>query len=54
MKKLPSNISEIIYDVLIKFAEASPNHYDKEEFIYHYSVSPNTTNEFVICLLLKS
>jgi hypothetical protein len=48
MKKLPSNISEKIYDVLIKFAEASPNHYDKEEFIYHYSVSPNTTNEFVI------
>lgn len=48
MKKLPSDISEKIYDVLIKFAEASPNHYDKEAFVYHYSLSPNTTNEFVI------
>lgn len=44
MKKMPSNAAEKIYDVLIRYAEASPDYYDKEHFIYHFAVLSNLPN----------
>ena len=38
---MPSTAAEKIYDVLIRYAEASPNHYDKEHFVYHFGVISN-------------
>ncbi len=38
MSKISSSAAEQIYDILIRYAEASPNYYDKEHFIYHFGV----------------
>ncbi len=46
MSKMPSTAAEKIYDVLIRYAEASPNYYDKEHFVYHFAVIPNLPNTF--------
>jgi len=43
MKKMPTRVAERVYDVLCKFAEASPNNYEKETFIFHFGVL-NTTS----------
>ena len=51
MSRMPSIAAEKIYDVLIRYAEASSNYYDKEHFVYHFSVIidlPNTFN--LICI----
>lgn len=41
MSKIPTGAAEKIYDILIRYAEASPNYYDKEYFIYHFGVISN-------------
>jgi len=48
MSKMPSTAAEKIYDVLIRYAEASPKYYDKEHFIYHFGVinKPELPNTF--------
>jgi len=46
MKKLQTHIAERVYDVLTKFAEASPKHYDRESFIYHFAVLSETSEDF--------
>ena len=48
MRKLTSKQAERIYDALQMFADASPNHWDREEFIYHFSVLHNTEDRFKI------
>lgn len=46
MSKMPSTAAEKIYDVLIRYAEASPDYYDKEHFVYHFAVISNLPNTF--------
>lgn len=46
MKKLSANIVEQVYDVLIKFAEASTSSYERETFIYHYSMVQDSTYDY--------
>lgn len=43
---MPSTAAEKIYDVLIRYAEASPDYYDKEHFVYHFAVISNLPNTF--------
>jgi hypothetical protein len=38
MDRLPGASADIIYNVLIKYAEASPNYYERELFTYLFSV----------------
>jgi hypothetical protein len=46
MKKLPTKIAEKVYSVLCKFSEAKSDYYSREEFIYHFGVVENSSNEF--------
>ena len=46
MSKMPSTAAEKIYDVLIRYAEASPDYYDKEHFVYHFAVISNLPDTF--------
>lgn len=46
MKKMPTRTAEKVYDVLQRFAEASPYHYEKETFIFHYGVLDSTDIKF--------
>ena len=46
MKKLPTKTAEEVYAVLMKFAEASAHHYDRETFVYHYGVFKNMKPSF--------
>lgn len=46
MIKLKTKIAEEIYSVLEKYAEASNRYYDREGFIYCFSVVPNTPSSF--------
>ena len=43
---MPTRIAEKVYDVLSKFAEASPNHYEKETFVFHFGVLTNTQSDY--------
>ena len=38
MERFPTNLIEKVYEVLCKYAEANPNRYEREAFIYHYGV----------------
>ncbi len=51
MKKLPTVFAEKAYDVLMKFAEASPNYYDREIFIFHFSVVKDAADTFQLSCL---
>ena len=46
MQKLPTNIAEKVYDVLTKFAEAKPDYYSREVFIFHFGVIHDTSDSF--------
>lgn len=46
MKRMPTRTSEKVYDVLCKFAEASPNHYEKETFVFHFGVLSTTSSKY--------
>jgi hypothetical protein len=46
MKKMPTKVAERVYDVLCKFAEANPNHYEKETFIFHFGVLSTTSSTY--------
>jgi hypothetical protein len=46
MKKMPTKIAERVYDVLCKFAEANPNHYEKETFVFHFGVLSTTSSNY--------
>lgn len=48
MRKLSSKQAERVYDALQMFANASPNHWDREEFIYHFSVLHDTEDRFKV------
>jgi hypothetical protein len=48
MKKMPTKTAERVYDVLCKFAEASPNHYEKETFVFHFGVLSETSSSYVL------
>jgi hypothetical protein len=48
MRKLSSKQAERVYDALQMFANASPNHWDREEFIYHFSVLHDTSDQFKV------
>ena len=51
MKKMPTWLAEKVYDVLVKFAEASHKHYDRESFIYHFGVVSGTADEYRLSCL---
>jgi hypothetical protein len=46
MKKMPTKVAERVYDVLCKFAEANPSHYEKETFIFHFGVLNTTSSNY--------
>ena len=46
MKHMATKTAEKVYDVLIRFAEASSYHYEKETFIYHFGVVHGTSNKY--------
>lgn len=46
MKRLPTKTAEKVYDILCKFAEASPDHYEKETFIFHYGVLEDKSSTY--------
>jgi len=46
MKKLPTRFAEQVYKVLVKFAEARPEYYERETFIFHFSIIENTVDSF--------
>jgi hypothetical protein len=46
MKKMPTKTAERVYDVLCKFAEANPNHYEKETFVFHFGVLSTTSSSY--------
>lgn len=46
MNRLPTKTVEEIYSVLQKYAEASPNYYDREGFIYSFGVISNPPKKF--------
>lgn len=46
MKKLPTRFAEQVYKVLIKYAEARPEYYERETFIFHFSVIDDTSESF--------
>ena len=48
MNRLPTKLAEDIYSILERYAEASPDYYDKEGFIYSFGVIPNPPNYFRI------
>jgi hypothetical protein len=48
MKKMPTSVAEKVYDVLMRFAEASPNHYERESFIFHFGVLEDKSNQYTL------
>jgi hypothetical protein len=48
MERMPTRAAEKIYDILIKYAEASPDYYQKESFVYHFGVKSKYPGEFVL------
>lgn len=44
--KMPTAAAEEIYSVLERYAEASSKYYDREGFIYNFSVVPNPSKKF--------
>jgi hypothetical protein len=48
MRRLSSKEAEKVYDALQMFANASPNHWDREEFIYHFSVRGESNDPFKV------
>lgn len=46
MKKLPTQVAEKVYDILMKFAEARQDYYSREEFIFHFGVVSGTSDSF--------
>lgn len=45
---LPTKTAEKVYDILMKHAEASPNYYRKELFIYQFGVLKGKKNKMRI------
>ena len=43
---MPTSVAEKAYDVLCKFAEANPNYYERETFIFHFGVLPETQSSY--------
>ncbi len=48
---LPTATAEKVYDVLMKHAEASPNYYKKELFIYQFGVLAGKRNKMKIACI---
>lgn len=46
MKKLPTKVSEKVYSLLCKFAEAKQDYYSREQFVFHFGVVKNTSDDF--------
>jgi hypothetical protein len=46
MKHMATKTSEKVYDVLVRFAEAASNYYQKESFVYHFGVVHGTANKY--------
>ncbi len=43
---MPTKVAERVYDVLCKFAEASPSYYEKETFVFHFGVLNETSSTY--------
>jgi len=48
MKKMSTRLAERVYDILCKFAEANPNHYEKETFVFHFGVLSTTQSSYTL------
>lgn len=44
--KIPTLMAEKIYSVLQRYADASPDYYMKEAFVFHYGVLKDKSNRF--------
>lgn len=43
---MPTKVAEQVYDILCKFAEANPNYYEKETFVFHFGVLSTTSSSY--------
>ena len=50
MDRLPTKKAEEIYDVLIKYAEADSDYYQRELFIYHFGIKRGMHSFNLYCL----
>ena len=50
MDRLPTKIAEDIYDVLVKYAEADSDYYQREAFVYHFGVKRGMKSYHLYCL----
>lgn len=48
MSRMPTRAAEKIYDVLVKYAEARSDYYNKEAFVYHFGVKQEYPGEFIL------
>ena len=46
--KIPTFLSEKIYDALVKICGASDDYYEKETFVYHHSIVNNPLEKYII------
>ena len=46
--KIPTFLSEKIYDALVKICGATDDFYEKETFVYHHSIVNNTLEKYTI------
>jgi hypothetical protein len=46
MKRMPTRTAEKVYDVLCKFADASPSYHERETFIFHFGVLSTTSSDY--------
>lgn len=50
MDRMPTKIAEDIYDVLVKYAEADSDYYQRESFVYHFGVKRGMRSYSLYCL----
>jgi hypothetical protein len=48
MKKMPTKISEQVYEILCKFADVDSNYYEKETFVYHFGVLSDKDSKYIL------
>jgi hypothetical protein len=50
MERLPTKAAEEIYDILIKYADADPDYYHRELFIYHFGLKKGMRSFSLQCM----
>ena len=48
MKKLSSELAGLAYDIMVQYSDVSPDYYQREAFLYQYSVMEGITTPFLL------